>query len=145
MLRIHTADGRTHAVDLSDARQAREWLTRARHADFQATIRGVTLVEKHPARGACPECAQRCSFPLGVQLSISRPQEFRNVQLVAERVDASGPVKGGERATLYCDDVRLQVMAHAEQPAVRITLSKIGRRSFDPSDRNRESDQAEIG
>jgi hypothetical protein len=145
VLRIHTADGRTHAVDLSDPDQARAWLTRAKGAAFQATVRGVTLVEKHPARGACPECQQRCSFPLGVQLSISRPQEFRSVQLVAERVEASGSIKGGERATLYCDDVRLQVMAHAEQPAVRITLSKIGRRSFDPSDRNRENDPGEIG
>jgi hypothetical protein len=50
-------------------------------------------------------------------------------------VEPSGRVKGGEKVLLYADDVRLSVMAHAEQPAVRVSLSKVGKRRFDPNTR----------
>jgi hypothetical protein len=72
---------------------------------------------------------------MGVQFSIARPQDFGIVSLAAEHVESSGRVKGGEKVLLYADDVRLSVMAHAEQPAVRVVLSKVGKRRFDPNTR----------
>lgn len=138
MLKIHTSDGRTQSVDLADAAQAREWLGRLAREGAQGAITGVTLTEKHAASGMCPACGVRCSHPLGVQFSISRPQDFRLVSLAAERVEQSGRVKGGERVLLYADDVRLTVMSHAEQPAVRVVLAKVGKRRFDPNARDSE-------
>lgn len=138
MLKIHTSDGRTQAVDLTDAAQAREWLGRLAREGGQGSITGVTLTEKHAASGRCPACGVRCSHPLGVQFSISRPQDFRLVSLAAERVEPSGHAKGGERVMLYADDVRLTVMAHSEQPAVRVVLAKVGKRRFDPNMRGNE-------
>jgi len=135
VLKIHTSDGRTQSVDLADAAQAREWLGRLAREGVQGAITGVTLTEKHAASGRCPACGVRGSHPLGVQFSISRPQDFGIVSLAAERVEQSGRVKGGEKVLLFADDVRLSVMAHAEQPAVRVVLSKVGKRRFDPNTR----------
>lgn len=135
MLKIHTSDGRTQSVDLADAAQAREWLGRLAREGVQGSITGVTLTEKHAASGKCPACGVRGSHPLGVQFSISRPQDFGIVSLAAEHVEPSGRVKGGEKVMLYADDVRLSVMSHAEQPAVRVVLSKVGKRRFDPNTR----------
>lgn len=136
MLRIHTADGKTLAVDLADERQAREWLPRLARADYQRSISGVTLVEEHSARASCPECGARCAGLLGVQYSVTRPQDFRQIAVDAELVEQSGRIRGGERLTVFADDVRMTIMAHAGQPSVRVLLSKFGRRKFNPDGRH---------
>ncbi len=135
MLRIHTADGRTTAVDLSDEQQARDWLARLSRADVARSITGLTLTNAHQAAGKCPSCGARASQPLGVQFSITRPQDFGAVSFAAGRVEPEGRIRGGERVMLFADDVRLSVMAHAEQPAVRVVLSKVGRLRFNPNTR----------
>jgi hypothetical protein len=135
VLKIHTADGKTTAVDLADETQARDFFARLGRAEFQRAISGVTLVEEHSARAACPYCGARCAALLGIQYSVSRPQDFRHVETSAELIDAEGRVKGGERLIVYADDVKMTIMAHANQPSVRVVLAKVGRRKFNPDGR----------
>lgn len=135
MLKIHTSDGQTIQVDLADESQAREWLPRLGRADFQATIKGVSLVERHHVRGKCAECGAPSGRDMGVQYSVSRPDDFRSVFFQVEAVDAIGKVKGGERVIVFADDVRLSLMAHASQPATRVTITHMGKRRFNPQKR----------
>jgi hypothetical protein len=135
MLRVHTADGRTATVDLSDERQAADWVRRLARADVARSVTGLTLVETHATSGRCPACGVRCQQPLGLQFSIARPEDFRAVSFDAEHVEAAGRVRGGDRLLIYADDIRLSVMAHAETPAVRVVVSKVGKRRFNPNQR----------
>lgn len=136
MLKIHTSDGQTHRLDLTDEAQAREWLPLLARQDFQATLKGITLVERHPCRGKCPQCGTTMSGrDMGVQYSVSRPDDFRSVFFQVEAVEPNGRVKGGERVTVFADDVRLVLMAHASQPATRVTVTRMGKRRFNPQHR----------
>lgn len=130
MLKIHTADGLTHPIDLNDSEQAQVWLPRLAREDFQATIHGVSLVERHCVRGECRMCGEPSGRDIGVQYSVSRPDGARRVFVHAEAVVAQGRIKGGERVTLIADDVRLTLMAHASQPAARVTIEKVGKQIF---------------
>jgi len=130
VLKIHTSDGQTHPVDLNDAEQARMWLAKLARDDFQATIHGVSLVERHTVRGKCQACGEPSGRDIGVQYSVSRPDGVRRVFVHVEAVEAQGRVKGGERVTLIADDVRLTLMAHASQPAARVSLAKGGKQIF---------------
>jgi hypothetical protein len=132
VLKLHTSDGRTVRIDLQDERQASEWLRRLARPDFQASVTGVSLVEKHDARARCPECGSKCGCSLGVQYSVTRPQDFSRVYFHVEKVEPRGKVRGGERVVVFVDDVRLTVMAHGSQPSARVVLSKIGRQRFNP-------------
>lgn len=130
MLKIHTADGQTHPIDLQDAEQAQVWLARLAREDFQASIHGVSLVERHCVRAKCQACGESSGREIGVQYSVSRPDGVRRVFVHVEAVEAQGRVKGGERVTLFADDMRLTLMAHASQPASRVTIAKIGKQTF---------------
>ena len=132
MLKLHTSDGQTVRIDLGDESEAREWLARLGRPEVQADITGVSLVEKHDTHARCPSCGARCSCNLGVQYSISRPQDFSRVYFHVEAVPPRGKVRGGERVVLFVDDVRLTVMAHGSQPSARVVLSKVGRQRFNP-------------
>jgi len=132
VLKLHTSDGQTVRIDLDDEDQARYWLARLGHSDVQRTITGISLVEHHDARARCASCGSKCSCPLGVQYSVTRPQDFSRVYFHVERVAPRGKVRGGERVVLFVDDVRLTVMAHASQPSARVVLSKVGRQRFNP-------------
>jgi hypothetical protein len=137
VLRIHTMDGQTSTLDLRDESQAKSLLQSLGRYEFQSTVSGLTLAEMHQVRGACRACGMKRHATIGCQFSLTRPQAFREVNFEAEAVEADGRISGGERLVAYCDDVRLSIMAHAAQPAVRIVLSKIGRRKFDPANRTR--------
>ena len=130
MLKIHTADGQTHPVDLRDAQQARAWLERLARDDFQATIHGVSLVERHCVRSKCAACGETSGREIGVQYSVTRPDGVRRVFVHAEAVEEQGRIKGGERVTLFVDDMRLTLMAHASQPASRVTIARVGKQTF---------------
>ena len=132
MLKIHTSDGQTHRVDLSDPEQARAWLTRLAREDFQASIKGVSLVERHPVRGQCSACGEDSVRNMGVQYSVSRPDDFKRIFFQVEAVEPQGRIKGGERVVAFIDDVRLTLMAHLSQPAARIQVSKVGKQRFNP-------------
>ncbi len=130
MLKIHTRDGQTHRIDLKDADQAGEWLPRLARADFQKTITGLSLVERHASSGRCQACGQKCACDTGVQYSVSRPDAFREIFFHVEAIEANGKVKGGERVTIFADDVRLVLMAHASQPSTRVSIAKVGKHRF---------------
>ena len=112
MLKIHTADGQTHLVDLADANQARELTARLSREDFQATINGVSLYKRYPFP-KCASCGASAGRETGVQYSVTRPDGVRRVFVHAECVPTNGRVKGGERVTVFADDMRLALMAHA--------------------------------
>lgn len=131
MLKIHTKDGQTATLDLADGEQARAWLKRAALPAYQERLTGLTLIESHVARAAC-DCGRKCLCDLGVQISVPRPRGFRRVELAAEHVAPAQGIRGGERTLVYCDNVVLSVMAHAEQPAIRIMVTKLGTRVHNP-------------
>lgn len=126
MLKIHTTDGDTIRIDLRDDTQAKEWLTRLECDDFQASISGVSLVERHATRARCPSCGAKSFGSTGVQYSVSRPQGATGVVYCVESVESEG--RRGERVTVCADDVRLTLMAHASQPSARVTLFKASNR-----------------
>lgn len=130
MLKLHTADGQTHPIDLHDAQQAQVWLARLAREDFQASIHGVTLVERHCVRAKCQACGETSGREIGVQYSVSRPDGVRRVFMHVETVEAEGRVKGGERVTVFADDMRLTLMAHTSQPASRVTIARVGKQTF---------------
>jgi hypothetical protein len=130
MLKIHTSDGQTIRIDLADEAQAREWLDRLKRDDFQATISGISMVETHETRTKCAECGAKASGDIGVQYSVSRPQQFNRVRYQVEHTKADGKAKGSERVIVFADDVRMTMTAHQSQPSSRIAMAKIGRQRF---------------
>lgn len=131
MLKIHTCDGQTVRVDLADETQARFWLERLGKEEFQATINGVSLVERHSI-GKCQGCGNKYGKEIGVQYSITRPDDFRKVFFHIEYIQPNGKVKGGEKVTVFSDEIRLVLMAHRSQPAARVTVSKTGKQKYNP-------------
>lgn len=115
MFWVHTADGLTEAIDLDDEEQARAWSKRLRDPVSRDPITGLSVSHN------------------GVTYSFPMPRNFRQISMTVETVPVAGRNKGGERLLCYADEVRLAVMVHREQQAaVRISLSKPGRRRFDP-------------
>jgi hypothetical protein len=116
VLQVHLSDGQTLKFDLQDERQARDWLARVQSNEFQSSVRGVTLHSN------------------GVQYSIPRPMGFRRVWIFAEALqpDVARRFKGGERAIVQLDNVRVVAMAHNEQRALRVSLSRVGAQCYNP-------------
>lgn len=133
MFKIHTADGQTVRVDLSDSEQAREWLPKLARDDFQATVTGVSLVERHEAKTRCSSCGGKGRAVVGVQYSVTRPHDFGRIYFQLEDVPPEGRIRGGERAVLFVDNVRLTMMAHRSQPSVRVGLTKTGKQIYNPN------------
>lgn len=116
MFKLHTSDGRTVAVDMSDSEQAREWLPKL--ARDEAHLTGVTMMAEH-----------------GYQVNVVRPHGFDHDETRIEHVPSEGRNRGGERVIVFAGDVRLTVMSHAEHPAIRISLARIGKMRFNPNRR----------
>lgn len=148
MFKIHTRDGRTAKVDLTDADQAREWLQRFKDTGFQQNITGISVVQRCGGRVRCPNCNRAarlvCSncghsnnpvtCKTGVQHSLSRPRDFRRVFYHIEYVEPNAEIRlrGGEKIVCFADGVRTTMMSHAGQPAARITLLKTGNQRYNP-------------
>lgn len=135
MVKIHTADGHTHPLDLANPEQAQTWLQRLSRTDFQSTIHGVSLVERHLVRAECEACGATTQRSVGVQYSVTRPEELDSPFFHMEHVPSLGRIKGGERVTVFAGDIRLVVMAHQSQPAARISITRVGRQKFNPMKR----------
>lgn len=130
MLKIHTADGQTIRVDLSDSEQAREWLPRLEQDKFQRQVRGMTLIEYHRVGVTCDSCGLKSHGSLGVQYSLSRPQDMNNVRYEVERYRMGE--SHSERIVVTAGDVMLSLTAHESQPSARALLVKSGKRRFVP-------------
>jgi hypothetical protein len=111
VLKVHVRDGRTLEVDLNDGSQVHEWLARFNDPAFQATITGLTVIQR------------------GVQYSLPKPEGFRQATLTAEPVTAG---KGGERVLLYADEVCVGMVVHNGQRAARVSVTKPGKRKYNP-------------
>lgn len=150
MLKIHTSDGKTHRIDLSDEEQAHRWLPLLNQAKFQKEVTGVSVVQDCLGRIRCTNCkraghliCQSCGQALasnshtktGVQYSLSRPDGFDSVFYEVEHIEAEpgSKVRGGERVTCFVGDFRATMMVHAGQPSVRVTLLKTGKRRYNPT------------
>lgn len=116
MLRVHTKDGLTHRVDLRDAREAEQWLRELKNPSYQTEITGFTVAHR------------------GVLYSLPRPQGFDRISFVVERIEPNPErkLKGGERVTCFAGDVRISLMVHEAQKAVRVTLARLGKQRFNP-------------
>lgn len=116
MLKVHTSDGLTIKVDLSDRVQAKIWLEKLKNPAYQASLSGLTITCK------------------GAQYSLPRPRGFNNIFFHAESIepDEEHRVKGGERIMCVFDDVRLAMMVHNSQPAARVSIFKTGKQRFNP-------------
>ena len=116
MLKVHTRDGVTTKVDLENEEQLVAWRERLKDPKYQRTITGLTVIH------------------LGVQYSLSAPVGFHHVSFEAEGLapDASCRLKGGERIVCMADGVRISLMVHREQKAVRVLVAKVGRQRFSP-------------
>lgn len=130
MLKIHTADGQTIRVDLSDPEQAREWLPRLEQDKFQREISGMTLIEYHRVGVKCDVCGLKSHGALGVQYSLSRPQDLSGVRYDVERTRMGE--NHSERIVVTAGDVMLSLTAHESQPSARALLVKSGKRRFAP-------------
>lgn len=131
MLRVHTADGNTASIDFRDEEQAREFLTKLKERTYQDQIRALTLLQYAEAR--CKTCDDTVRWK-GIQHTVSRPEGFGNVFFHVEEVkpDLENRIKGGEKIICFADEVRVTTMAHRENPAVRFSLRKMGRHSYNP-------------
>ncbi len=150
MLKIHTSDGQTHRIDLTDGEQAKEWLERLRLRAFQDTITGMSVVQECRGRIRCPNCrradhlvCQSCQRPVpsdsytrtGVQYSLTKPDGYRGpVTYVPELItaDEDSRVRGGEKITAFFGESRVTMMVHYGQPSARITLLKTGVQRYNP-------------
>jgi len=147
VFKIHTKDGQTVIVDPKDDRGAKELLKRFNSQFYQETVTGITLLKECGGQTRCPTCKRstlvcsncgrslndhRCST--GVQYSISRPKDCRRISFLPTVVepDPRTKNKGGERVTVFVDGFKVDLMAHSNQPALRVTVAKTGDLRFNP-------------
>jgi len=150
MLKIHTSDGKTHRVDLSDEEQAKHWLSLLKSSNFQEEVTGVSVVQdchgrircsncKKPGKLVCQACGQNVpsnsNTKTGVQYSLSRPDGFDSVFYEVELIspEIGSKIRGGEKVTCFVGNLRATMMVHAGQPSVRVTLLKTGKRRYNPN------------
>jgi len=149
MFKVHTNDGLTTRLDLTDEKQAAEWVQQLKDSKCQESITGISIIRKCSGKPRCPSCNRKlqdvrcpsCHQPVdnvicgtGVQYSLSRPAEFERVFYVAERIepDEDARLRGGERIICFADGVKVSMMVHACQSAARISLTKTGKQRYNP-------------
>ena len=131
MLKVHTSDGQTRCVDLRNDEQAQELLTKLKDPNFQAEIRGITVVQNISAK--CSKCDEQIRWK-GFQHTLSPPEGFGKVFFHVENLEPNleNKIKGGEKVVCFVDDVRVTLMAHKANPAVRFSLRKMGHQRYNP-------------
>lgn len=135
MFKVHTKNGETFKLDLSDENQAKEWIEKFKDKDFQSIITGITVVKRCGGKLRCKcknSCSQEHTCNTGVQFSVSRPNGIKDVFYQIEKINPSENNNGGERITCFVENMSLTMMSHNNQPASRIILSKLGKRGYNP-------------
>lgn len=123
MISLHLKDGQTIPLDLDDG--ASEFLTKLSRSDFQEQLTAVTVQLKYATKAG----------EFVTQFSIVRPKGFEDQPwFQVEKVIEQGRVRGGERLDLFIGEIRVSLMAHGSQPAARISITKLGRRKFNPAE-----------
>jgi len=148
VLKVHTRDGITARIDLTDEAQAKEWLQRLKDPDFQQSITGVTIAQRHTKKHRCPKCHksahiacakcgridQSSNCTTGIQYSLTKPEGFERTFFHLEVVgsDPDAKIRGGEKIVCFAGEVAVTIMVHQAQPSMRATLSKPGRQRYNP-------------
>lgn len=148
MFKINTNDGLTIKADLADEEQAREVIRRLKSRKYQERITGISVVRNCTGKFRCSSCNKAAEFTcsrcgtttkdavcgIGAQYSISRPTGVPGVfyQIEAVSPDREARIRGGEKIICFAGDIKVVLMSHIAQPAARITLSKIGKRRYNP-------------
>ena len=116
MLKVNLSNGESHHFDLREDEDARRWHDLARDSSFQRDITALTIVLN------------------GVQYSLPRPAGFDPIFLFAELVEPEPErrIKGGERILAHAGEVGIVLMAHAEQRAVRVNVTRQGKQRYNP-------------
>ncbi|KKN79941.1 hypothetical protein LCGC14_0334490 [marine sediment metagenome] len=116
MLRVHTRDGRTASIDLSDSEQAKWLASRLGDPRFQAQITAMTISHQ------------------GVSYAVARPDGLGPVTFLAELMTPAPDrkIKGGERMICLAGDVRASVFVHQQERAARVSLFRIGKQRYNP-------------
>src|SRR5262245_49335516 len=123
MISLQLKNGQTISIDLDGASEQLDQLSRS---DFQAQLTAVTIHLSYQVR------KQEST----AQFTLVRPKGFEEeVWFSVERVAERGKVRGGERLELTIGDIKIGLMAHAQQPAARITVVKNGRHEPEESER----------
>lgn len=121
MFNLHFRDGRTQRLDLEGGTP--ELLESLGRSDFQDSLTAVTIKMAYPTKKG-ETCAQ---------FSITKPEGFEGrTWFRVENVKPHGRVKGGERVVVFAGDIRLVLMVHSSQPAVRVSVARIGKRVSNP-------------
>lgn len=145
MFKIHTRNSETKIVDLHDEETAKLFIENLKKRDFQNELTGMAVLRECGGKIRCPVCKKKTivckncnnSFKentckTGVLYSITRPKDFRNIFYLPEHLEPEGRNKGGERITVFADNIKIVLMAHKEQPSLRVTLSKPGYMKYNP-------------
>jgi predicted RNA-binding Zn-ribbon protein involved in translation (DUF1610 family) len=148
LFKIHTNDGLTSRIDLSDEAQAAEWVERSKDPSFQEKITGISIIQKCLGHFKCPKCgksnrlvcshcgqpAQETACGTGIQYSLSKPSDFDKTYYLVERIepDAQRKIRGGERITCFVGNVKLAMMVHSAQSSARVTLFNTGKQRYNP-------------
>lgn len=148
MFKIQTKDGKTEVVDISrDEEKAKRLIKKLREEEYQDSITGISILKPCGGKTRCPICkrtnllCKTCGSELkgstcttGAQYSFSRPGYSRKVLYVPEiiRPELDGGNKGGERIVVFVDGIKVVLMAHENQPALRVTLAKPGNIRYNP-------------
>ncbi len=116
MLRVHTRDGRTASIDLSDSEQAKWLASRLGDPRFQAQITAMTITHN------------------GASYSVARPSDLGPVTFLAEQMDPEPDrkIKGGQRLVCLAADVRTSIFVHQQERAARVSLFRIGKQRYNP-------------
>ncbi len=124
MFNFHLKNGETVRLDLET--YSEELVRKLSRSEFQDQITAVTVVQRHSSKGG---------GDMGVQYSLARPEGFEGRQWFhVESIPANGKVRGGEKITVFAGDIRVTMMAHRAQPALRVTISKVGSRKYNPEE-----------
>ena len=146
MFKVHTKDGLTKRLDISDEQDEKDLSDLISNQTFQKKITGVSVVQHCSGHFRCPVCKKSgdlvcsvCGQPsqtitcnTGIQYSLSKPIGFDDVFYNVERIEPNGKIKGGERVTVFVGDLRITLMVHASQLAAKISLARVGKQRYNP-------------
>ncbi len=148
MFKIHTSDGKTVNVDFSDEETRDQWIEKLKNIGYQKTITGITIIQRCNVKTKCPKCGRsvelRCSncnnveknpkCNAGIQYSLTKPISFDSVKYYPEHMEANPNLKfkGCEKLICFLDNIKITLISHANQPAIRVSLNKIGKQRFNP-------------
>lgn len=118
-MKVNLSNGESHHFDLRIADDVKRWTDLASETSYQRSITALTIVLN------------------GVQYSLPRPVGFDPTFLFAELVepDLERRIKGGERIIANAGEVGVVLMAHAEQRAIRVNVTRQGKQKYNPLSR----------